>query len=148
MIRRFKEGFVLLEVLIATAIAAFAVCGILFLYIAGMDLIRTSKNASLASSAAWGLIEEIRTTPFPDIVANYNGLKFSVNSIPSSSGIVYVDDTDPEFLQVIISVCWLQGNKIVGEDTNLNGDLDTGEDANGNGIIDSTVELVTQVANR
>jgi len=145
---RSKKGFVLPEVLLATIITAFAVCGILLTYIAGMDLIRTSKNASIATSAAQGLMEEIRNTPFPDIVTNYDHLRFSVNSIPSSSGIVYVDDTDPEFLLVTISACWRQGNRLIGEDINLNGVLDAGEDANGNGIIDSTVELVTQVANR
>ncbi len=142
------KGFALPEVLLATAIAAFAVCGILLMYIASMDLIRTSKNASMATSAAQGLIEEIRNTPFPDIVTNYNGLKFSVNNMPANSGIVYVDDTDPEFLLVTVSVCWRQGDKIVGEDLNLNGDLDAGEDTNSNLRIDSTVELITQVVNR
>jgi type II secretory pathway pseudopilin PulG len=145
---RLKKGFVLPEVILATAIAAFVICGLLFTYVAGMDLIRTSKNASIATSAAQGLIEEIRNTPFPDIVTNYNLLKFSVNGITSSSGVVYVDDTDPEFLLVTVSVCWRQGNRIIGEDLNLNGELEAGEDTNGNGIIDSTVELVTQVANR
>lgn len=145
---RFKRGFVLPEVMLACAIAAFAICGLLLMYVAGMDLIRVSKNASIASSAALGLMEEIRNTPFPDIVTNYNGLKFTVNNIPSSSGVVYVDETDPELLLVTISVCWLQGNRIIGEDLNLNGDLDTGEDANSNNIIDSPVELITQVVNR
>lgn len=146
--QRCKKGFVLPEALMATAIAAFAICGLLLMYVVGMDSIRTSKNASVASSAALGLMEEMRNTPFPDIVANYNGLKFSVNNIPTSSGVVYVDDADPEFLLVTISVCWRQGNRIIGEDANLNGELDAGEDANGNLIIDSTVELVTQVTNR
>ena len=107
-----KKGFVLLELLLATAIAAFAVCGILLVYIVGMDLIKTSKNASIATSAAQGVLEEIRNTPF----TNIPGMIFVVNGI--------------------------------GEDLNLNGALDAGEDTNGNGIIDSTVELVTQVANR
>ncbi len=148
MKQRSKKGFVLIEVLLATAIASFAICGILLMYIAGMDLIRTSKNASIATSAAQGLIEEIRNTPFPEIVTDYNLLIFTVNGIPSSWGIVYIDDTDPEFLLVTISVCWRQGNRIIGEDINLNGQLDAGEDINGNGMIDSTVELVTQVVNR
>ena len=145
---RFNQGFVLPEVMLACAIAAFAICGLLLMYVAGMDLIRVSKNSSIASSAALGLIEEIRNTPFPDIVTDYNGLKFSVNNIPGSSGIVYVDDTDAEFLLVTVSVCWPQGNRVIGEDLNLNGDLDMGEDTNGNLIIDSPVQLITQVVNR
>jgi len=65
-------------------------------------------------------------------------------------GVVYVDDTaNSELLDVTVSVCWRQGNKVIGEDTNLNGVLDVGEDTIiANNIIDSTVELVTQVANR
>ncbi|MCX5694564.1 MAG: hypothetical protein NT014_05540 [Candidatus Omnitrophica bacterium] len=146
---RFKEGFVLLEVLLATAIAAFAICGILLMYIVGMDLIRSSKNTSIATNAAQGLIEEIRfTSPLPDVVTKYKGLKFSVNGIPSSSGVVYVDDTNSDFLLVTISVCWRQGNKIIGEDKNLNGELDAGEDTNDNLMIDSPAELVTQVTSR
>ena len=150
-----KKGFTLTEMLLAVLITSFALCGIFLTYITCMDLIRISKNASIATSAAQGLIEEIRSTPFP-IIANtplenppgFKNLNFIVNGIPSSRGIVYVDDTNPEFLRVTVSVCWQQGNKIVGEDLNLNGILDAGEDTNGNGIIDSTVELVTQVANR
>jgi len=143
-----KAGFVLIEAILAAAIAAFAVCGMFLMYVAGLELIRVSKNSSIATSAAQGLIEEIRNTPFPDIVSNYNLLKFSVNGIPSSMGVIYVDDTDPEFLLVTVSVCWRQGNRIIGEDADLNGELDGAEDVNHNGIIDSTVELVTQVANR
>jgi len=150
-----RKGFALIEMLLATAIAAFAVCGILLMYVAGMDLIRTSKNASMATSAAEGLIERMRSTSFPKIALTpaqdpdgFKDMLFTVNGIPNSMGRVYVDDTDPEFLLVTISVCWRQGNRIIGEDLNLNGQLDAGEDTNGSGIIDSTVELVTQVANQ
>ncbi len=152
---RSKKGFALPEVLLAAVIASFALCGILLTYIACMDTVKTSKNVSIATSAAQGLIEEIRSTPFPKIALTraqdaqgFKNLTFTVNGIPSSSGIVYVDDTDPELLLVTISVCWRQGNRIVGEDINLNGALDAGEDTNGNNMIDSTVELVTQVVNR
>ena len=167
MKRRSKKGFVLSEVMLAAAIAAFAVCGILLMYVVAMDLIRTSKNASIATSYAQGVLEKIRNTPFPDIpsmifvvngtsyppiVVNTNLTRWNFplpgNNLPTNRCAVYIDDTDPEFLLVTISVCWRQGNKVIGEDTNLNGGLDAGEDANNNLIIDSTVELVTQVANR
>jgi len=145
---RSKKGFTLPEILLAAVIASFALCGILLTYITCLDTVKLSKNVSIATSAAQGLIEDIRSTPFPQIITNYDQLIFTVNNIPSSRGIVYVDDTNPELLLVTVSVCWKQGNRIIGEDTNLNGALDAGEDTNGNGIIDSTVELVTQVANR
>lgn len=145
---RSKKGFTLPEMLLAAVIASFALCGVLLTYITCMDMVKTSKNVSIATGAAQGLIEDIRTTPFPQIVTDYDRLSFIVNAIPNSRGTVYVDDTNPELLLITISVCWKQGNKIVGEDTNLNGILDVGEDLNANNMIDSSVELVTQVANR
>jgi len=143
-----KKGFALPEMLLAALIASFALCGILLTYIACMDSIKISKNASIATSAALGLVEEIRSTPFPQIIPNYDQLNFTVNGIANSMGIVYIDDTNPEFLVVTVSICWQQGNRLIGEDLNLNGSLDAGEDINANNIIDSTVKLVTQVANR
>lgn len=145
---RSKKGFALPEMLLAAVIAAFAICGILLTYITCMNTIKTSKNVSIATGAAQGLIEAIRSTPFPQIITNYDRLAFTVNNIPSSRGIVYVDDTNPELLLVTVSVCWREGNRVIGEDTNLNGNLEATEDINGNNLIDSTVELVTQVVNR
>lgn len=145
---RSNKGFTLPEMLLAAVIASFALCGVLLTYISCMNIVKTSKNVSIATSAAQGLIENIRTTPFPQIVTNFDRLGFTVNGIPNSRGTVYVDDANPELLLVTISVCWKQGIRTIGEDTNLNGILDAGEDINGNNIIDSSVELVTQVANR
>ena len=163
-----KKGFIVPEVLLSAVIAAFAVCGLLLMYITAMDSIKTSKNASIATSYVQGVLESIRNTPFPDIpdmilvvdgvnyspiVVNANLTRWNFplpvgNNLPANRCAIYVDQTDPEFLLVTISVCWRQGNRTVGEDVNLNGNLDAGEDINSNGIINSTVELVTQVANR
>jgi len=63
-------------------------------------------------------------------------------------GVVYVDDTNPELLEVTVSVCWQQVLRVIGEDKNLNGVLDAGEDTNGNGKIDSSVQLVTRIVNK
>lgn len=146
---RSKKGFVLPEVMLAAAIAAFAICGILLMYITAMDLIRTSKNASVATNYAQGIMEQVRNTPFkniPDmvfevevggvttkyfpIVVNSNLTRWSfplpVVTLPASSCAVYVDATDSDLLLVTISVCWRQSNR----------------------TVDSTVELATQMANR
>ncbi|RJP29526.1 MAG: hypothetical protein C4533_00590 [Candidatus Omnitrophota bacterium] len=142
------RAFALVETLLATAIMVFGLCAILITYISCLLLITTAKNINIATNATLSLMEGIRSSDFTQISANYNGLNFVLNDIPLSRGVVYVDDTNAELLQVDISVCWQQGNRVIGEDANLNGMLDPGEDVNGNGIIDSTVKATTLIANR
>lgn len=162
-----RGGFTLIEVLFAIGIAAIAICGILGVYTSCLVLMATSKNVNITTNAALGVVEQVRsfsnpcilnaTIPFAQVANNfdcasaipgYNGFNFTVNDIPTSRGVVYVTNTDPELLEVTVSVCWRQGNRVIGEDTNLNGVLNAGEDTNGNGIIDSTVQLVTRIVNR
>jgi len=147
-IRKSKRGFTLMEILLAAGILASAVSAILVAYYSCFALIGISKGVNIATNAAMGLMEEIRSSAFPNIVDDYNGINFVVNAIPQSMGVVYVDDTNPELLETTISVCWRQGNRVIGEDSDLDGVLDAGEDGNGNGIIDSPVQLVTRIANR
>ncbi|MBU2103302.1 MAG: prepilin-type N-terminal cleavage/methylation domain-containing protein [Candidatus Omnitrophota bacterium] len=144
---RFRHGFTLVEVVVAIGILATTLCVLLGVYSACTILVSTSKSINIATNAVLGLMEEIRTSSFADI-EDYNGLQFVLNAVPESRGVVYVDDTNPELLEVTVSVCWRQGNRIIGEDANLNGALDGGEDQNGNGKIDSPVQIVTRIANR
>ncbi len=52
-------------------------------------------------------------------------------------------------LKIKVTCCWKEkGGRIIGEDKNLNGQLDIGEDINGNGELDSPVKLVTYIANK
>ncbi len=146
--RRFVSGFTLMEVMLGVWILAFALCAILVTYISCSLLVATSKNMNTATNAALGLVEQIRSSTFADIMDDYNEINFIVNDMASNRGAVYIDDTNPELLEVTISVCWLQGDKVIGEDLDLDGVLDAGEDVNGNGIIDSPVELITRIANR
>jgi hypothetical protein len=102
-------------------------------------------------NAAQKKIEEIRNYSFSDIYNDYNNTTFTVDEMPSgnSKGVIYVDNSNPDLLKLTVSVCWRQrGTLVVGEDRNLNGVLNTGEDLNGNNMIDSTVQLVTLIANR
>jgi len=146
---RVKKGFSLVEVLVATGIMAFALVGILGSYVTCLVLINTSKNINAATNAAQGIIEEIRSTPFTQIISSYNGMVFTVNDIPSSIGVVYINSStipaNADLFLATVSICWRQGNRVIGEDSNLNGVLNVGEDLNGNGIIDSTVQLKTMV---
>jgi len=147
-----ERAFTLVEVLVATGIMAFALVGILSTFITCLALMATSKNVNAATNAAQGIIEEIRSTPFTQIISKYNGMVFTVNDIPSSAGVVYINNStapaNANFMLATVSVCWRQGNRVIGEDTNLNGVLNAGEDLNENGIIDSTVQLKTMVVRK
>lgn len=145
------RGFTLIEVMIAAAILAVVICGILATYISCFELISTSRNFTFAVNAAQRKIEEIRDYNFSQIYSDYNNQSFTVDemSVGDSRGIVYVDELTPELLEVTISVCWRQRqNRIIGEDRNLDGALGPGEDANGNNMIDSPVQLVTLITAR
>jgi len=144
----FSKGFSLAEILIAIIILIVAISSILMTYIACFVLIDTVKNVNIATTAAQGVIEEMRSTPFTQIYDNYNGLVFTLNDIPQSRGIVYVNDTNPELLEVTVSICWKHRNRVIGEDSDLDGVLDSGEDTTSNGIRDSPVTLTTKIANR
>jgi len=143
-----SKGFSLVETVLAIAILAFAVCAILQTYATCFALSSISENTNIATNAAQGLLEEMRSSSYVQLYDDYHGLLFTVNDIPDSRGIVYVDDSNPELLKVTVAVCWRSGSRVIGEDRDLDGVLDAGEDANGNGMIDSVVELVTLIANR
>ncbi|MFA5271619.1 MAG: hypothetical protein WC412_04685 [Candidatus Omnitrophota bacterium] len=152
-----QKSLTLAEILIAVCILIVAVSAILMAYANCFILIDSVRNVNIATNAAQGVIEEIRNTAFTrltdpsycDCVTSLcNGCTFTVNEIPQSMGVIYIDETTPELLGVTVSVCWRQKGRTIGEDSNLNGILDAGEDTNVNGRIDSTVELTTKVANR
>ncbi|MDD4182435.1 MAG: hypothetical protein PHT53_01235 [Candidatus Omnitrophica bacterium] len=144
----FVKSFSLAEVLLGIIILVLVISTTLITYINCFILIDTIKNINIATTAAQGIIEEMRSSIFKDLVGNYNGLNFVVNDIPESMGTVYINNDNPEFLEVTVSVCWRQRNRVIGEDTNLNGTLDAGEDFNNNGIIDSPAQLTTRIVNR
>lgn len=135
------------EIMVAAVIMILAFVGIILTYIRCQELNEMSQNKSLATRAAKSRMEQIRNTDFNLVLATYNNVPFFDGNI-NGAGVSYVDNTDPDLLQVTVSFCWQQKNGlVVGEDQNINGVLNAGEDSNGNGMIDSTVQLVTFVYN-
>jgi hypothetical protein len=148
---RARKSFTLAEVLLATFVAAVTLCVIMVTYIRCLDVINTSQNINKATNAAQGLMATIRNTPFLNVYDEYDNTTFEVDNMPPNRGSVDVDDENPNpnLLQVTISVCWNQGGRIVGSDTNLDGQVSGGEADNGaDGIVDSPVQIVTIMANR
>ena len=147
-----EKGFNLVELMIAAAILVIVLSGILATYIGCFEVISTAKNLNLAINAAQRKIEEIRDYSFSEIYSDYNNQTFVVNEITSgnSKGVIYVDNSDSDLLKITISVCWRQrGNRIIGEDLDLDGVLDDPpEDLNHNNMIDSPAQLVTLITSR
>ncbi len=133
------------ELLIATGIFMLTAAGIIFSYIMCMELAEIAKNSSLAIHSARNQIELIKSTQFSLIHSAYNGANFSHAEL-KGIGVTYIDNTSMNMVKVKTVFCWRQPNgRIIGEDKNLNGQLDTGEDTNGNNQVDSLVSLETDI---
>ncbi|MCM8832168.1 MAG: prepilin-type N-terminal cleavage/methylation domain-containing protein [Candidatus Omnitrophica bacterium] len=72
------------------------------------------------------------------------------NEVGNFSGVYYVErlrDVNNALIDnlvfVEVVVCYRAGNRVIGEDVNLNGVLDSGEDVNNDGKISSPITLST-----
>lgn len=138
-----KAGFALAEVMVAAVVMILAFVGILVTYIKCLELNEMSRNKSTATRAAKTRMEQINNSDFTQLTANFNNVPFFDPAV-NGAGVSYINNTNPELVQITVSFCWRQKNGLlIGEDADLDGSLDAGEDTNGNGMIDSTVQLVT-----
>jgi len=140
---RGDKGFALAEVMVAAVVMILAFVGILITYVKCLELNEMSQNKSTATRAAKTRMEQINNSDFNQLFANFNNVAFFEPGL-NGAGVSYINNADPDLVQITVSFCWRQKNGLlIGEDANLDGDLDAGEDINGNGMIDSTVQLVT-----
>ena len=149
-----KKGFTLIEVLIAIGILVIVLVGLFQVFISCSQLASTAGNLTMAVSEAQDKIEEIRNHAYDLIATDYA----AVGSPPANTfdlaelngkGVVYIDSSNPDLLVIEVNICWREkDNRIIGEDTNLNGVLDVGENEDGDEQIDSIVKLVTLLAEK
>ena len=151
----FLTGFTLIEILFTVGILVVCICGLLLTYINMFILSDLSRSFSLASNAVQAEIEQIRNISFDDL-DDYNGFIFDLSgfSPDDSKGIIQVfgtgdedlpDDLESDLRRVRVVACFRSRNRVIGEDSNLNGILDANEDKNGNGRLDSPLEAVTLI---
>lgn len=146
-----QRGVSLIEVLISAFILATIAIVFLQGYISCIKLASLSKEYLYVLNSAQDKMEEIRNYNFSGIYNYYNngvGHTFKIGGFDPNDnmGVVSVDNSNPDLLYVIVTVCWrhLDG-RIIGEDTNLDGILQSSEDTNNNAKIDSPITLVTYV---
>ena len=146
-----RRGFTLIEVMVAAVVFILAFVGILISYLKCLELNEFAKNSSLAVSVSQSRLEKIkniRNKPFNQIKATYNNVTFTSNEL-TGIGVSYIDDSNPKLLKITVTFCWQQSNRrVIGEDQNLNGQLNVNEDKNANGILDSPTTLVSYIYDR
>lgn len=146
--KRILMGFTLAEVLLAAAILALSLCGILLAYVRMFVLSDLCRDFTKVTNGLQTKMEEIKRTSFDNLLA-LNGARFELNGFAASDaeGVVEVTNTAySDLKRVRIIASFKSRNKVIGEDVNLNGVLNTGEDSNNNGRLDSPAELISLIA--
>lgn len=106
---RGEAGLTLIELMITTVILIVALCGILLLYNFCYTRSIESTNRITATAEAYGTLEEIRAHNFTSIMADYNGMVFTVPQLSGTktSAITYVPGTGSQLLEASVTVNWL-----------------------------------------
>lgn len=148
-----SKGFTLIELLIAVLILGFVLTGLIQVFIQCSVLTDLAHNKTTVMSEAQGKMEEIRNHTFDSVVTDYasggsEGNTFSLSQL-NGMGTIYIDDTNPDLLEVKIVVSWEnKDGRIIGGDLDLDGDFDSGEYVNGEGEFESIGTLMTLIASR
>ncbi len=149
-----SSGFTLLEIVITAGTTLIAILGSIQLFTYCMWQSENVTNINAAMHDVEAKVEEIRATPFTDIITKFGpsgGLAYRTftPTYMAGLGVIYLTPVKADLLQVEVAVSWQErGKYVVGEDRNLNGVLDGDEDLDGNGRISSPASLVTLVARR
>ncbi|MCX5707626.1 MAG: prepilin-type N-terminal cleavage/methylation domain-containing protein [Candidatus Omnitrophica bacterium] len=164
-----QKGVTLVEVLVAASIFAFCVSGLLLTYMNLLILTDVSRDTTIANNVLQARLEEARTVSFGNLsswsnsttgfsVVN-NDFLFGGNPIQIGVGnITCTDVADPftnttysDMKKIRVVISFKSRSRVIGEDANLNGQLDAGEDdsryPSGTGQLDSPVEGVTLIKN-
>lgn len=152
MIVEKKRCFTILEVSIAALVFTVSLVTLLALYINSSQLAEFTTNATKSLFSAQKMVETIRNHNFSGIETDYANYTFDPEGFPvgTAKGIVYVTQYGgrSDILQVNIVICFRVGQRIIGEDLDLDGALDSGEDSNGNAVLDSVTEITTLLTSR
>lgn len=142
-----KRGLTLPELMISTLILTTIYAGMIMSYMQGIRLNELTQNMSITIAETRNEISIIENTAFDQILGTFNNTTYTINGT-NGIGSILVDNSVSNILTITATYCWREKNgRLLGEDANLNGQLDSGEDLNGNGLLDSPVQLTTSVFN-
>lgn len=145
---KFLTGFTLFEVALAMALFALAASGSLSLFISCSRLTDSAGHVTrMIDRAREELENRVQRTDFESLDDYF----ILANNPDNLSLVCYVQDhsTLTNLKQVRVVVTYREAsNRIIGEDTNLNGMLDAGEDTNEDDRLTSPCEIVTFVTRK
>ena len=136
-----RKGLTLPELLITTIILLPLFVGTILSFIKSMELSEMARHSSMAVLACKNKMAAIEDTAFTLVPGNFNNTTFTAPDL-NGIGVVYVDSSNPDLIEVTASFSWRERTgRVIGEDLDLDGQIDTGEDSNSNGRLDSMVQL-------
>ncbi len=114
---RDETGLTLVEALVAIAILAFAVTGIIQFYLSSVAVSEINQEETMALSHLVNMAEAVKCTPFSNITSDFpdgvaDGTGNSYAGIVGGYGlteeciVVSYDDPDSDPLEIIISASW------------------------------------------
>jgi len=146
-----NKGIGIIELMISCLIIVISFVAFFYGLVSCFKLAQVSKESFYALQEVSNRMEVIRSSTFMDIFTNFNGRTFEVTGLPTGStrGSITVDNSMPDLVRVYIAVCWRSSDdRIIGEDSDLDGALSVSEDVNNNNRMDSPVTLTTFITRR
>ncbi len=149
-----KKGFTLTELLLTMAIFAIAIVGIFSMYNASVALTDMAGSLTQMTNIAAFKLESLYDVADFSALDAFNGQSFNLAefgfdsiAISDARGVYIISSYNNDLKRATVSISYkIKGNRVMGEDANLNGVLDAGEDLNGDNRLSSPVELSTVIA--
>lgn len=109
-VRKNNSGFTLIELMVAAFILVVGILSTLELFNYCSYLAEMSGNTNYAINQAQSKIDEMRAASFSTLTTSYAsggtpGNTFTMTN-PTGTGVVTIDSTNPDLLQVTIDVTW------------------------------------------
>ena len=107
-IKRKKDGFTFIEVLVTMLILGVVLIALLSCFIYGFNIIFRMRQMSIATQSIQEELELIRNMPFDDILSlDSSFTNESLSLLENSSGIISVEDsTGDDIKKLTVSVLW------------------------------------------
>ena len=158
MIHQSSKGLTLTELMLGTAIMAIVVIGIFSICNASMTLIDMAGTLTQMMNTASDRLELLYDVADVNFAAldGFNGQTFDLGAfafnsiaVSAATGLYRVEPLSPDLKRVTVSVFYrIKGERVIGEDINLDGVLNPGEDINGDGRLTSPAEATTIIARK